>query len=67
MGGLVRKVCGSSDGAHATLWCARLDEYLLDILRRRYALGEISREQFEEVKRWMGVPDTSTASRTEHH
>lgn len=33
---------------------------LLDILKRRYALGEITREQFEEMKRTLGVSDAST-------
>jgi uncharacterized membrane protein len=31
------------------------EESLLDILRRRYASGEISREQFEEMKRVLNV------------
>ncbi len=31
------------------------NESLLDILKRRYALGEITREQFEEMKRVLGV------------
>jgi len=31
------------------------DESLHDILRRRYALGEISRQQFEEMKQVLGV------------
>lgn len=31
------------------------EESLNDILRRRYALGEISREQFEEMKQVLGV------------
>ena len=29
-------------------------ETLIEILRRRYAQGEISREQFEEMKRVLG-------------
>jgi len=34
-------------------------ESLLDILKRRYALGEITREQFEEMKRVLGVSDAT--------
>ncbi len=33
------------------------NESLLDILKRRYAQGEITREQFEEMKRVLGVSD----------
>ncbi len=31
------------------------NESLLDILKRRYALGEITREQFEEMRRVLEV------------
>jgi|GEM_PF-1166755 uncharacterized membrane protein len=31
------------------------DAELLGILKRRYALGEITREQFEEMKRVLGL------------
>ena len=42
-------------------------ESLLDILRRRYALGEISREHFEEMKQVLGVtPENSRPSGTGH-
>ena len=34
---------------------------LLDILRRRYALGEINRGQFEEMKRVLNVSEASAA------
>ena len=30
-------------------------ETLFDVLRRRYALGEISRDQLEEMKRVLGL------------
>jgi uncharacterized membrane protein len=43
------------------------EESLHDILRRRYALGEISREQFEEMKQVLGVtPESVGASGTGH-
>ncbi len=31
------------------------DESLLDILKRRYALGEINEAQFEQMKRVLGL------------
>jgi len=36
-------------------------ETLLDVLQRRYALGEISRDQFEEMKRVLGLGAGSAA------
>ncbi len=33
----------------------------LDILKRRFALGEVSREQFEEMVRVLGAAQTATA------
>lgn len=33
------------------------EESLLDLLKRRYASGEITREQFEEMKRVLGLED----------
>jgi len=39
------------------------EESLHDILRRRYALGEISREQFEEMKQVLGAtPEGASTS-----
>lgn len=32
-------------------------ESLLDVLKRRYALGEIDQAQFVEMKRVLGLPD----------
>ncbi len=40
-------------------------ESLLDILRRRYALGEINLEQFQEMQRVLGLSGTP-ADTTEH-
>lgn len=43
------------------------EESLHDILRRRYALGEISREQYEEMKQVLGAtPDNADPSRAGH-
>ena len=43
------------------------EESLPDIPRRRYALGEISREQFEEMKHVLGVaPERADTSGTGH-
>lgn len=36
-------------------------EPLLEILKRRYALGEITREQFEEMKRVLGLAEEAEA------
>lgn len=36
---------------------APVNESLLDILKHRYALGEITREQFEEMKRVLDLAD----------
>lgn len=50
---------------------ASQNDSLLEILRRRYALGEINREQFEEMQRVLGVtsnvPPVARASEQEHH
>ncbi len=43
------------------------NEPLHDILRRRYALGEISREQFEEMKRVLGVTSDSAGASSGGH
>jgi uncharacterized membrane protein len=43
-------------------------EPLLDILKRRYALGEIDQDQFMEMKRVLGVEESSEApSRRARH
>ncbi len=48
--------------AQAAAAAAGQAESLLDILKRRYALGEITREQFEEMKRTLGVSDATSAN-----
>ena len=42
-------------GSSTTVAGGPQEESLRDILRRRFALGEISREQFEEMKQVLGV------------
>jgi uncharacterized membrane protein len=41
-------------------------ESLLDILRRRYALGEINLEQFQEMQRVLGLSGAPATVATEH-
>jgi len=47
---------------------ASQNESPLDILKRRYALGEITQAQFEEMKRVLGLAgDTAAVSPTTTH
>ncbi len=52
-------MCHSGDGMPMT---PGQRESPVEILKRRYALGEITREQFEELKRTLGVSDTNSAN-----
>ena len=48
---------------------APLQESLLEILKRRYALGEINLEQFQEMQRVLGLagmPELSAAGYGSH-
>lgn len=45
----------SAHGAPATTLGSTPGESLLEILKRRYALGEIDRAQFEEMQRVLNV------------
>lgn len=57
----------SAHADESTVASGAQGESLHDILRRRYALGEISREQFEEMKQVLGVtPESAGASGTGH-
>lgn len=64
---MMQGMCHSGHDAHAAPWWARQDESLLDTLKRRYALGEITREQFEVIKRTLSVSDAGPASEHAHH
>ncbi len=58
----------SAHGAPAASVSAAQTESLLDILKRRYALGEITTAQFEEMKRTLNLSETTeTAAEHAHH
>ena len=56
----------SGHDAHTMPASTPQSESLLDILKRRYAVGEINREQFEEMKRVLGVTDSSSVEHSHH-
>ncbi|MDE3088738.1 MAG: SHOCT domain-containing protein [Chloroflexota bacterium] len=60
---------GMNQSGHSTPMSAmsapQQNESLLDILKRRYALGEINQAQFEEMKRVLKV-DMETETSVEH-
>ncbi len=62
----MQEMCSSDRGTRALPNLAGPRESPLDLLKRRYALGEITREQFEELKRTVGVPDTNSANGLAH-
>jgi len=55
----------SAHGAPTTTPGSTQSESLFDILKRRYALGEIDKTQFEEMKRVLNV-GASAETPTEH-
>lgn len=65
--GVMHAMDHSSHCDHAAATAAEQGESLLDILKRRYALGEITREQFEEVKTTLGVSDARSAEEHAQH
>ncbi len=63
----MQEMCGSGRAACAMPSMVGQGESLLDLLKRRYALGEITHEQFEELKRTLGVADANSANEHAHH
>ncbi len=63
----MREMCQSGAGACASMWSAGQDKSPLDALKRRYALGEITKEQFEEMKRTLGEANADPASEPANH
>ncbi len=57
----------SGHDAHALPAMALQEESLLATLKRRYALGDITREQFQEMKNTLGVSETNSANDHAHH
>ena len=57
----------SQHDAHAAQANTTPNEALLDILKRRYALGEITLAQFEEMKRALGLTEQVALARTAEH
>ena len=48
--------------ANPTAQAGSQEASLLDILKRRYALGEIDQDQFAEMKRVLGIEQTLGAA-----
>jgi uncharacterized membrane protein len=65
--GVMHVLGHSAHDAHGTPAVVGEGESLLDLLKRRYALGEITREQFEEMKRTLGGSDANQVNEHAHH
>jgi putative membrane protein len=48
-------------------WMSLQGESLSDILERRYSRGELTKEQFEEMRQTLGVSDAGPANQHAHH
>ena len=57
----------SGHDGHAMPSTAPQGESLLDILKRRYALGEINQTQFEEMKRVLNLGVMEVSTEHAHH
>ncbi len=51
---------------HSSAQPSQQTETLLDVLRRRYALGEISQDQFQEMKRVLGLSASEVEAQAGH-
>ncbi len=56
----------SAHDAPGTPAVAGEGESLIDLVKRRYALGEITREQFEEMKRTVGGSEANKVNEHAH-
>ncbi len=62
---LMHAMHGGHDGHPPSV--SNTQESPLDILKRRYALGEITEAQFEQMKRTLGLaPSAQTDATAEH-
>ena len=56
----------SMHGEHETQGTPSQDETLLQILKRRLALGEITQEQYEAMQSVLGIRKTASAGEHAH-
>ncbi|MBI5303887.1 MAG: SHOCT domain-containing protein [Chloroflexi bacterium] len=61
---LMHALHGNHDGHQPS---STSNESLLEILKRRYALGEINDAQFEQLKRTLGVSSSAQANAPTEH
>jgi len=57
----------SMHGEHETQGAKSQDETLLQILKRRLALGEITQEQYEAMQSALGISTAVSAGEHAHH
>jgi uncharacterized membrane protein len=57
----------SMHGEHEAQGASSRDETLLQILKRRFALGEITQEQYEAMRSVLGIRETASAAEHAHH
>ncbi len=61
MGGMLLRGGPHMHSSHGS-WASRLRESPSDILARRYSQGEITKDEFEEMKQALNVSDASSAN-----